>query len=123
MRPTFDQTVSVLVKAYLNDTLEHRNYCACAVGNIIAESIGAKIIPKVNSKAISKFKWLHDTYDGHEWFISNTKPVGRELIETTGYTVEEILRIEKSFERAHDPYKSYTDDATMFNVGLAYASS
>ena len=40
----FHETVGILVKAYLNDTLEHTNCHACAVGNMIASKMGISII-------------------------------------------------------------------------------
>jgi len=36
----YEKTVSILVDAYFNDTLEHGNCYACAVGNIIAANCG-----------------------------------------------------------------------------------
>jgi hypothetical protein len=40
MKATFENSVDVLVKAYLNDTLEHGQCHACAVGNLICAETG-----------------------------------------------------------------------------------
>lgn len=36
----YQKTVDILVKAYFDDTLQHGNCYACAVGNIIAGNCG-----------------------------------------------------------------------------------
>ncbi len=38
----YDKTVSILVDAYMNDTLQHGNCFACAVGNIVAANCDVK---------------------------------------------------------------------------------
>jgi len=58
----FNDTVDILVKAYLNDTLEHGVCSACAVGNICLAagapySYGYKIQPDDNSA----WKWVFHT--------------------------------------------------------------
>lgn len=40
----FNHSVNVLVKAYLNNTLAHSTCYACAVGNLVADGIGTKVI-------------------------------------------------------------------------------
>lgn len=103
-RPTFDHTISILVKAYLNGTLEHGNYCACAVGNLIADAVGAKIVLKNYENAYSKYRWLHPEYTGEEWFCKSSD--GKKQIKETGYSFDEIWSIEKVFEHA----RSWGDD-------------
>lgn len=44
----FDHTVNVLVQAYLNGKLNPRDCAACAVGNIIADSMGYNIVSKIS---------------------------------------------------------------------------
>jgi len=88
----FNETIDILVKAYYNGTLEHTDCQACAVGNIVRETY----------------------YNGEEgcqdmnWFGLRNSQIGehpeyqsdRHLpeIESTGYTVEEISKIEAAFE-------------------------
>lgn len=40
----FDNSIKVLVKAYLEGTLLHLEVCACAVGNLIADGMIGPII-------------------------------------------------------------------------------
>lgn len=110
----FDHTVNVLVKAYLNGTLEHGNYCSCAVGNIIADSIGAQLVLKDN-RLISKYRWLHPDYNGSEWFLKMNG--ASDMIAKSGYTDQEIWRIEKTFEGARRC--GYEDDEDRFRGLMA----
>lgn len=98
----FDETVSILVKAYLNNQLEHRICTACAVGNIVAHHLGTK--PRVLTTG--NHGVVHDNYyfdDGTfmTWWngcLGEHKP--SEQQQLTGYTVEELNQIEIAFEFA-----------------------
>lgn len=106
MKPTFDHTVSILVQAYLNDELAHKTCSACAVGNIVAAAIGTK--PKRNSEydtvefdnhffdngAPAHGAW-YDTITGHKTTIT-----GLQQVAATGYSIEELYKIERAFENA-----------------------
>jgi hypothetical protein len=92
---TFDNTVSILLKAYLNDELEHDNCAACAVGkwiNLLAR--------------IRRTKFL-DT----DWIVAH------KHINATGYSVHEIHQIEYAFENA--PYQGDDTEEWMFNGLMA----
>lgn len=103
MRATFDNTVSVLVKAYFNDELAHRICSACAVGNIVADAIGTK--PKRNNNGV---EFDNDYFeDGSPamrgWYnelLKGQSNGGKEQIEATGYTSDELIMIEHAFEWA-----------------------
>lgn len=112
MKPTFESTVSILVKAYLNDTLEVGNFCACAVGNLIADAVGAELVP-VKGASVSKYKWRHPEYVGSEWYQSPTSITARSQIRSTGYSFQEIWAIEKAFEKVRRMYCG-TKDEEMF---------
>lgn len=81
----FNQTVDILAKAYFAETLIHGSACACAVGNLVA----------------ANGDW---SYNG-SWAAVVLCPdlflegVVREQIEATGYTVRQIIRIERAFEK------------------------
>jgi hypothetical protein len=86
----FNKTVGILVKAYQNETLEHLNCRACAVGNICAASAGVRLIKKDFGVD------LHDNdFDKLElvkgWFY------GRDF-EHSGYEIHELYEIESAFE-------------------------
>lgn len=114
----FDETVSILVKAYLNNQLEHRICTACAVGNIVAHHLGTK--PKVLTTG--NHRTVHDNYyfdDGTfmTWWngcLGEHKPSDQQQL--TGYTVEELNRIELAFEFAEgvpDFSTGMSQDKTM----------
>lgn len=93
-RPTFEKTVDVLVKAYLNGTLEHGNCCACAVGNIIADSCGYTY--RLQQKRCCSWEWLESI---PKWYSKyNNSVVPCPQVEATGYTVVELAKIERAFE-------------------------
>ncbi|SNR91578.1 hypothetical protein [Hymenobacter mucosus] len=109
----FNETVSILVKAYLNGTLLKGNCCACAVGNIIASKSGLDVLldEDADSGYISA-AWGEDnvlpewgkvfsTCDGRQRVTRGFyKGVAAEQIEVTGYQLTELARIELAFEAA-----------------------
>ena len=96
----YNKTVDILVQAYLNDTLQHLNCYACAVGNMIAANLGIKMIKEDtmikwedygDKKQVNWFAGLRGlSYASHEEF--------KKEIESTGYSIVEIDKIEKAFE-------------------------
>lgn len=103
----FSKTVSILVKAYQNDTLIHSSCHACAVGNIIA---GNMEIPFSNSRQ-SRPEWIfphrpewqavHSFYNGIQTFDNygfGNWQTGLQQIESTGYTPKDTAKIEHAFE-------------------------
>jgi len=114
----YKKTEQILFNAYFNGTLQHANCAACAVGNIIANNMGIKIIPDTsfglswegyNPDEISAWARLL-TFD--KW--SNTAV---KMIESTGYTQNELTRIEYAFEgvRYKNWYKPNNIEDNMFN--------
>lgn len=122
---TFSNTMDILVKAYLNDTLQHSNCYACAVGNLVASANG---ITFGRSSLIDNLVWNCNMPD---WFI-NVRTLsdpylkefitereifnGKNQIESIGYTLEEVDKIEHAFESAP---RGNSDDDWMFNGLLA----
>lgn len=119
----YNKTVNILVQAYFNDTLEHGYCTCCAVGNIVAANMGYCISKDRQS-------WIDILYPGwHGWgtvFITslgiqridvksyNGEP--KNQIDSTGYTLFELAKIEKAFESAH---KGTCDEDWMFNGLMA----
>jgi hypothetical protein len=138
----FNYTVNVLVKAYLNNTLEHGKCAACAVGNIIADCKG--ITPQKDAFGRHEFDYFTNDipvfwhylfmtdgitqkpYDDSEWIssqdIKERKKAGHEQVISTGYTIEEMAKIEYAFEtapgRPQDKFDGF-DDKWMFNGLMA----
>ena len=121
----FDRTVAVLVKAYQNDTLIHGSCCACAVGNLVAASCGIDDIFDVdewNKKALGEgFVGWHFVFitnsNGEQLIVpENYRGPAKFQIDATGYTWQELAKIEYAFETAP---KGDNDDDWMLNGLLA----
>ena len=123
----FEKTVGILVNAYRNDTLEHRNCLACAVGNIIAANCGINDI-------ISSAEWEEKTggFGSLDWTgwtkvfmtvgtkqsinMSAYKGVAKFQIDSTGYSWQDLAKIEYAFETTP---RGNNDDDWMLNGLLA----
>lgn len=129
----FNHTLSVLVKAYFDGTLQHGNCHACAVGNIVAESNKVKFTGNVfNVIAPDRIVW-DERFTYPRWqdvFITATKGyqtvmpdkyegAAKEQIDATGYTWQELSRIEYAFENAAC---GKSEDDYMFNGLMAVVS-
>lgn len=101
----FNYTVNVLVKAYLNNELAHRSCTACAVGNIIAESLGTK--PKPDTDNIFTGFDNNRYQNGYleTWFdIRNMTVRDCSQVRMTGYYVDELRKIEYAFENCDESF-------------------
>jgi len=114
----YDKTVGILVDAYFNDTLKH-NYCtACAAGNIVAANMGfafTGLAWRSENKTYEMPYWNHvfltSTFRQRrcpKWYVGEAKL----QIDSTGYTWQELAKIEYAFETAQ---KGNSDDEWMFN--------
>jgi hypothetical protein len=100
----FDKTVKILVAAYLNNSLVHRNCHACAVGNLVAANL--------NIRYDQDLKWIGRQVAWKEVFVTIRYQIAqikrpwaytgeaKEQIDATGYSWQELARIEYAFERA-----------------------
>ena len=116
----FDKTVRILVHAYLNNSLVAGNCYACAVGNIIAGNLQ---IPYDHN-----LKWKGRQVAWPQVFVTLSCQIAqikrpwayaglaKEEIDATGYTWQELARIEYAFERAPS---AKTKEARMFNGLMA----
>src|ERR1700712_1413592 len=118
----YNRTVSILKDGYFDDTLEHGSPCGCAIGNLIAANTGLKLIKsdgweKVICEKRVQIKCTHENNDNPVinefsknslWFyfrkdkwLKSAKAIqviiDKQVI-ATGYTWEELMRIEKAFE-------------------------
>lgn len=100
----FDNTVKILVNAYLDNSLVQGNCHACAVGNMIAANM--------HLKYDKNLKWIGKQVAWPQVFVTvsfeiaqvkrpwNYTGMAKEQISATGYTWQELARIEYAFERA-----------------------
>ncbi len=127
----FNHTVNVLVKAYLNDTLAHGYCTACAVGNMVADAMGYEFGYNDYTDSLT---WLNDgktlpnpisagwgkvffTNCGSQHFLLREyEGEAKRQIDSTGYSPEELAKIERAFEYDTD---DDTRDERMFNGLMA----
>lgn len=105
----YEKTIKTLVNAYFNDTLA-KGYCtACAVGNIIAGNCGYKVVGE--NKASLRWLGSNGKQIYEEWSevfmsaggeqdieIENYIGESRRQIDSTGYSVLQLAKIEFAFE-------------------------
>lgn len=122
----YDKTLSILIDAYMNNTLENAYCTSCAIGNIIAANCGYKLIKDekaTKQRGRLQLNWLMP--DGTvrlplqpEWSIFSVyqdtmliKNDGKindkwheaiKQIGSTGYSLSELNRIEFAFETRDD---------------------
>jgi len=111
----YQKTVNLLLDAYNNETLKHGNCYACAVGNICRGSYawGQAFTTSDTGKQ-------HRNYLLPGWKISHKDVV--ELVESTGYTFDELADIEFAFESSvadtkDDPTRYYFYTTTKPKLG------
>lgn len=116
----FDRTVKILVGAYLNNTLMHRNCHACAVGNLIAANLGISYSQDL--------KWIGRQVAWKEVFVTFRYQIAqlkrpwaytgeaKVQIDSTGYTWQQLAKMEYAFERAP---MGHSRDEHMFNGLMA----
>lgn len=105
----FNRTVDILVKAYQNDVLHYAYPCGCAVGSICAAAKGYKTKWVTEENDRLTIRWIDSEGQEHlaNWtdifingepsvFTSNLEKAMNE-INSTGYTWQELMAIEKSF--------------------------
>lgn len=116
----FNHTVNVLLKAYLNDTLERGNCYACAVGNLVAEALGTKVCPVLRTWENNELTFWDNvfmTYIHHQEIIpENYRDSAKEQIDATGYTWQQLAKIEFAFETG---CRGSSEDDKMFNGLMA----
>lgn len=100
MKPTFESTVDILVKAYLNDTLQAGDCMACAVGNIIqAKGYNLQITcDDEQTYWLRVVEKIYRPYKHTPKLSEREQRIGLEQIASTGYNAFELEKIEHAFE-------------------------
>lgn len=118
---TFENTVDILVKAYLNDTLRRGQCEKCAVGNIV-HAAGHPMVDwdpdmEMPEESCGNWKAVFFTSKGYQRKFYTTdiewQNLGLRMIESTGYTVDQLALVEYTFET------SYKGLDPMFNGLMA----
>lgn len=118
----YNKTVGILAKAFIDDTLQHMNCCACAIGNLVAANCGFKM--KENRRWKDNMPYWSDVFftttgittKKQKMLIEHYHDEAKRQIDSTGYTVEEAAKIEYAFETAPEGNSS---DEYMFNGLMA----
>jgi hypothetical protein len=104
MTPRFDKAYNALYKAFMNNTLAKGTCTACAVGNIVADAMGGKVSIRGHNFVCDVHNtWWSNffiTFDNEQTIFDdyNDIPAYGRLKELTGYSVEELSKIEFAFE-------------------------
>jgi hypothetical protein len=129
----FAKSVSILVQAYQNDTLIAGDCAACAVGNLImGNNCDLKLVVKekvnnwwtiynwaVNGEQLHKsvkHQWMWKISGIPQLFPEYDEVVAQQQIDSTGYTLAELQRIEHAFEHC----RPSTEDAMFERLEAVY---
>ena len=99
----FNETISILVKAYFDGTLRHNDCAACAVGNMVAARNNCVL---ELDDFICAYDKSGNEFDNRLWFdlvhglgfSGDSLKSAQDQIQTTGYTLQEITDIELAFD-------------------------
>ena len=125
MTQRFEKAYNALYNAFMNDTLAKGICTACAVGNIVADAMGAKVYKRERESSIT----FHCSKQNDWWdkmFIttsngqritkisqdSEVKYLRKLILNLTGYTWRELARIEKTFEESTKINNTYYWEST-----------
>jgi hypothetical protein len=130
MTQRFEKAYNALYNAFMNNTLAKGTCTACAVGNIVADAMGAKVY----KTEWESFITFHCNYSNHWWgkmFVtysdgqsitkisedSEVKKLRKNILNLTGYTWRELAKVEKAFEEnteiPFDKYNQYYPEEVM----------
>lgn len=109
MTQRFEKAYNALLSAFMDDTLAKGTCTACAVGNIVADAMGAKVV-RVDETDFECEKnnnfwgdlFMTETTFSKQKIIneksSRAKKIKARLKKLTGYSWKELAKIEYAFE-------------------------
>lgn len=122
----YHRTVDILAKAYVDETLEHKNCFACAVGNLVAANCGWRMINQnggIRWDSSSLFSRWQDVFCTEDWgqYIHEKHYTGeaKAQIDSTGYHYLELAQIENVFETTFSIAWDNNDPDPMYAALLA----
>ena len=130
MKANFENSVNVLVKAYLNDTLRRGRCSACAVGNLLDGNQSWAHIFVTQNPESKQLRALEGTMLAGAFTLRHVSLLdcgpedrilyrkGLEAIERSGYTIDELARVEYAFESAHKNVSPYGDESMSRDDGM-----
>lgn len=130
MTQRFEKAYNALYNAFMNDTLAKGTCIACAVGNIVADAMGAKVY-KQKELGIILFRCDYVNFWWNDLFFTTqcgqriikisennkVKQLRKKILNLTGYTWRELAKVEKAFEEnteiPFDKYNHHTSKKVM----------
>lgn len=113
MTQRFERAYDALYNAFMNNTLAKGNCKACAIGNIVAYSMGTPVTSDYTCSLDNTF-WntIFYTPSGGNQVITRHPVYEEQLKALTEYSWEELAKIEYAFERAakihYERYSAFT---------------
>lgn len=113
MTQRISHAIDVFLRAIEQGTLAKGDCTACAVGNLVADSIGGVITREERLSRVDKVLGIITTFrcnlPNHNWaklfFTAGKEQIkiysfatGKIIYKNTGFTVEELAKIEYAFE-------------------------
>lgn len=108
MTPRIQKAIDIFLDAINEGTLAKGTCLACACGNLVANGLGIKpVIHKTHTSYLHYLGYVHrgsyTSKEGAAWSLtvrndSRSTDQGKREVEMTGFTSDELRRIEKAFE-------------------------
>lgn len=120
MQASFNNTVQVLVKSYINGTLGKGTCFACAVGNICAVAAGTAVTEMLGwaeGAPLWPQVFVTPRFEKEQFINEKAYEAGVKVqIDSTGYSWGELARIESAFEGAYPGgyYGDHNADAASY---------
>jgi hypothetical protein len=101
----FNDAISALVKGYIHGTLAKGACAACAVGNIVAKGIGCDIVSHdgvfdwIGQVPCWPLVFITESSGNQSILPENYFGSIKDQIDSTGYTWQELAKVEKAFEQ------------------------
>ena len=104
-RELYQETVDIILDAYNQKKLIHGNPCRCFIGNIISSRANCDFYSdNINPYWIQALTFHRSKLLAHDAhiFIEEHVKEGMKQIEKSGYTIEEVDRLEHVFEEEYE---------------------
>ena len=121
----FHKTISILVKAYQKGTLIHGSCHACAVGNLVAHCTNREVI--IVDPDFKEAAWSYGGLPRWNSVFMTSSLAGQNIreyyyegeakreIDSTGYSLYELAKIEKAFESVEVEIEQENSDQHQFD--------
>ena len=106
----YKETVDIILDAYNDGHLISGSACGCFVGNIVARRMGiAYNAPGYNGDWWYGVIYPINSNHASSEFVEKYGENGMKQIKVTGYSIQEVAKLEKAFENAATKLEKETD--------------